>query len=111
VGVSEDSLAAARRLRLVRAELAAGRRARDQLALDSGGPRRSAKNGWTFADGSYHALFETIKHADEGPDGRTIGVLGVARDVTQQRSAVAGSCATAKRSSAPSSARPPTASR
>jgi two-component system sensor histidine kinase/response regulator len=67
--------------------VAAGRRARDQQALDAGTPQVSEE--WLdFSDGSYHALFETLRTPMKDRSGRTIGVLGVARDVTQQRSAV-----------------------
>ena len=68
-------------------EVATARRARDQQALDAGTPQVSEE--WLdFSDGSYRALFETIRTPMKDPTGRTTGVIGVARDVTRQRSAV-----------------------
>ena len=67
-------------------ELADFFRANDRLAMEAGGPRTNEE--WlTFAEGGYHGLFETIKTPMRAGDGRVIGVLGVARDITQLRQA------------------------
>lgn len=39
----------------------------------------------TFADNGYSGLFETIKTPMKGPDGKLIGVLGIARDITKRK--------------------------
>jgi PAS domain S-box-containing protein len=62
-------------------------RTNDRLAMAAGGPRVNEE--WlTFADGGYHGLFETTKTPMREADGRVMGVLGVARDISAQRSAV-----------------------
>jgi PAS domain S-box-containing protein len=67
-------------------ELADFFRANDRLALASGGPRVNEE--WlTFAKGGYRGLFETIKTPMKTHDGRLVGVLGISRDITQQRRA------------------------
>ena len=67
-------------------ELAESFRENDRLALEVGGPRTNEE--WlTFAADGYHGLFETIKTPMRDADGRLIGVLGIARDVTRQRQA------------------------
>jgi PAS domain S-box-containing protein len=43
---------------------------------------------WLYSrDGRYRGLYQTIKTPVRGADGALIGVLGVARDITQQREA------------------------
>jgi PAS domain S-box-containing protein len=65
-------------------DLADSFRANDRLALESGGPRTNEE--WlTFAATGYRGLFETIKTPMRTHDGRLIGVLGIARDITRQR--------------------------
>ncbi len=67
-------------------ELADFFRANDRLALLANAPRINEE--WlSFADGSYHGLFETIKTPMRASDGRLIGVLGIARDISHQRKA------------------------
>jgi two-component system sensor histidine kinase/response regulator len=61
-------------------------RANDKRAMDAGGP--VVNEEWlTFADGSHQGLFETLKTPMKAEDGRVLGVLGVARDVTAQHEA------------------------
>ncbi|MDK9725534.1 MAG: PAS domain-containing protein [Sterolibacteriaceae bacterium MAG5] len=61
-------------------------RANDRLALEADGPR--ANEEWLeFGDGSYRGLFQTIKTPMRSPDGRLIGVLGIAHDITAERNA------------------------
>ncbi len=58
-------------------------RANDRLAAETGGPRVNEE--WLTSVGGYRGLFETTKSPVRAPDGRLIGVLGVARDITQQQ--------------------------
>ncbi|MGD9949006.1 MAG: PAS domain S-box protein, partial [Desulfobulbus sp.] len=59
-------------------------RAHDQKAIAAGQPRMNEE--WLeFADGSRRALFETIKTPIRDDRGTLIGVLGIARDITQRR--------------------------
>jgi PAS domain S-box-containing protein len=70
----------------VGAELAAFFRHHDERALAAGGPRVNEE--WlTFASDGYKGLFETVKTPVLDADGRPIGVLGVARDITERRNA------------------------
>ena len=56
----------------------------DRAAIAAGKP--SINEEWlTFADDGYHGLFETIKTPMYGRDGHLIGVLGVARDISEHR--------------------------
>jgi PAS domain S-box-containing protein len=61
-------------------------RAHDRKALEAGKP--SSNEEWlTFADNGYRGLFETIKTPMHDADGNLIGVLGVARDITDRKRA------------------------
>ena len=65
-------------------ELAEFFRANDRAAAEAGGPRRNEE--WlAFAADGYRGLFETIKTPMRAPDGRLVGVLGIARDITASR--------------------------
>lgn len=65
-------------------ELADAFRAHDELASLSGQPRVNEE--WiTFADDGHRELVETIKRPLRDPDGRLIGVLGIARDITERK--------------------------
>ena len=56
-------------------------RENDRKAMEADGPR--ANEEWlTFARDGYRGLFETIKAPMRGPDGKIMGVLGIARDIT-----------------------------
>ncbi|MCU7936548.1 MAG: PAS domain S-box protein [Candidatus Thiodiazotropha sp. (ex Dulcina madagascariensis)] len=64
-------------------ELADFFRANDQAAIEAGAPRSNEE--WiTFADDGHRALMLTTKAPIHDGD-TTIGVLGIARDITQQR--------------------------
>ncbi|WP_051261282.1 PocR ligand-binding domain-containing protein [Desulfovibrio inopinatus] len=59
-------------------------REHDRKAIAAGGP--SSNEEWlTFADNGYHGLFETIKTPMRDAEGTTIGVLGIARDITDRK--------------------------
>lgn len=56
-------------------------RENDRRAMEADRPR--ANEEWlTFTQDGYRGLFETIKAPMRGPDGKVVGVLGIARDVT-----------------------------
>ncbi len=62
-------------------ELADFFREHDRKAMQVGGP--SVNQEWiTFADDGHRALLETIKTPMRDAEGRIIGVLGIARDIT-----------------------------
>jgi len=61
-------------------------RKHDDIAVKAMKP--SVNEEWlTFADGSYSGLFETIKTPMYGSKGQLIGVLGIARDITERKRA------------------------
>ncbi|MGE5471703.1 MAG: PAS domain-containing protein [Bacteroidota bacterium] len=56
----------------------------DRAAMEANGP--SLNDEWlTFADNGYRGLFETIKTPMRGDDGHLIGILGIAREITERR--------------------------
>jgi diguanylate cyclase (GGDEF)-like protein/PAS domain S-box-containing protein len=56
-------------------------REHDRRAMEAGEPR--ANEEWlTFAGDGYQGLFETIKAPLRSPDGKVIGVVGIARDIS-----------------------------
>ena len=56
-------------------------RENDRKAMEADQPR--ANEEWlTFARDGYRGLFETLKAPMRGSDGKLIGILGIARDVT-----------------------------
>jgi two-component system, cell cycle sensor histidine kinase and response regulator CckA len=58
----------------------------DRKAMEAGGP--SINEEWlTFAETGYHGLFETIKSPMRDAEGTLIGVLGVARDISERKQA------------------------
>ncbi len=65
-------------------ELAAFFRANDRVAVESGRPI-SNEEWLTFADNGYRGLFETIKTPMHDRDGHLVGVLGIAREITEHR--------------------------
>jgi PAS domain S-box-containing protein len=67
-------------------ELADSFRDNDKRAIARGKP--SSNEEWiTFADDGHLALLDTIKTPMYTPDGRLIGVLGIARDITRRKKA------------------------
>jgi PAS domain S-box-containing protein len=70
----------------VDAELADFFREKDRAAMAAGVP--SINEEWvTFAEDGHRALLETIKTPMHDTDGRLIGVLGIARDITARNRA------------------------
>jgi len=64
-------------------------REHDRRAMAAGKP--SINEEWlTFADNGYKGLFETIKSPLSGADGDLIGVLGIARDISERKNAENG---------------------
>jgi len=61
-------------------------RANDSAAITAGGPR-SNEEWLTFADDNHQALVLTTKTPVHDANGRLMGVLGVARDITERRHA------------------------
>ena len=68
----------------VEPELAEFFRANDRLAIEEGGSR-SNEEFLRFADGSYEGFFDTIKTPMKNSSGEVIGVLGIARDITDRK--------------------------
>jgi diguanylate cyclase (GGDEF)-like protein/PAS domain S-box-containing protein len=67
-------------------ELAAFFRKNDLAAIEADGP--SINEEWlTFAADGYRGLFETVKSPMRDADGNLVGVLGVAREITQRKQA------------------------
>ena len=61
-------------------------RLHDRKAMETDRP--SINEEWlTFSDDGYHGLFETIKTPMRDADGHLIGVLGIARDITERNNA------------------------
>jgi PAS domain S-box-containing protein len=83
VGATKTDLLGKTDYDFVDKELADWFREHDRLALEAGGP--SLNEEWvTFADG-HRELLETIKTPVKDASGQPVGVLGIARDVTQSR--------------------------
>ena len=59
-------------------------RAKDREAIEQGSARVNEES-LTFADDSYSGIFETIKTPMYDADGTLIGVLGVSRDISEQK--------------------------
>lgn len=80
-GSAEADIVAKTDYDFVDAELADFFRENDRRAIAAGGP--STNDEWlTFANTGERRLYATIKTPMIDPDGRVIGVLGVARDIT-----------------------------
>jgi two-component system sensor histidine kinase/response regulator len=85
-GARESDIVGKTDFDFVSAELAKFFRANDQTAAEAGRPTRNEE--WlTFADGGYRGLFETTKTPMRSADGRLLGVIGVARDITERHQA------------------------
>ncbi len=67
-------------------ELAVFFQEHDREAAQAGGPRMNEEL-LTFADDGYQGHFETIKAPLIADDGHLIGVLGVARDISERKAA------------------------
>jgi len=65
-------------------ELADFFRDHDRAAMAAGKP--SMNEEWlNFGDGSHHGLYETVKTPMYDRDGHLVGILGVAREITERR--------------------------
>jgi PAS domain S-box-containing protein len=64
-------------------ELADSFRAHDRAAMDKGGSVN--EEALTFARGGHQGIFETVKTPTYDADGRLLGVLGVAREITERK--------------------------
>ena len=102
-GASREQIVGKTDYDFVDRELADSFRANDRraIALD----RPSVNEEWlTFAEGGYRGLFETIKKPMKEDSGAVIGVLGVARDITERKQTEAVQAFLAQISSGPSDA-------
>jgi polar amino acid transport system substrate-binding protein len=63
-------------------ELADSFRAHDRKAMENGGSVN--EEALSFARGGYHGIFETVKTPTFDAQGRLLGVLGVAREITDR---------------------------
>ena len=85
-GSSRDGIVGKTDYDFVSRELADSFREHDRKAMAAGGP--SINEEWViFASDGYRGLFETIKTPMHDTQGRLIGVLGIARDITAARQA------------------------
>lgn len=86
LGMSESDVTGKTDFDLVDKELAEFFRKHDRLAVEAG---RTCVNEeyLTFASNDYQGLFETTKTPIFKANGKLIGVLGIARDITEEREA------------------------
>lgn len=70
--------------KFVSKELAESFRRSDQIAMEADSPQTNEET-LTFSDGGYTGLFESIKTPLIDSSGQLIGVLGIARDITEHR--------------------------
>jgi PAS domain S-box-containing protein len=82
-GVEESRLVGKKDCDFTSKEIADSFRMHDQKAMESKGSTVNEEY-LTFAENGYHGLFETIKTAMHDEDGNLIGVLGVARDISER---------------------------
>ena len=83
-GATEEEIVGNTDYDFVEKELADFFLVNDRRAMDAGGP--TVNEEWlTFADGGYRGLFETIKTPMRDEGGAIIGVLGIARDITEHK--------------------------
>ncbi|WP_240905607.1 PAS domain S-box protein [Thiorhodococcus mannitoliphagus] len=85
-GASEAEILGKRDADFVPAEVADLYRAKDRAAIAAAGP--VVNEEWrTFANDSHRSLFETINTPVLDPQGRVLGVLGIARDISAHKEA------------------------
>jgi len=85
-GASEAAIIGKTDNDFVSRELAESFREHDRRAMAAGKP--SSNEEWlTFADNGYRGLFDTIKTPMFDAGGALIGVLGIARDITERKRA------------------------
>ena len=86
-GASEGEIVGKTDFDFVDRNLAEAFRDHDRVAIASGKPNTSEE--WlTFADNAYRGLFETIKTPMFDAAGNLVGVLGIARDITERKNAM-----------------------
>ena len=83
-GVPEEEIVGFGDDAFVDAEQASHFREQDRRAMDTGRPV-TAEEWLRFAQDGYHGLFEITKTPVRDGDGKVVGVLGVAREITQLR--------------------------
>ena len=83
-GTAESEIIGKTDYDFVERELADFFRENDQKAIQAGGP--TSNEEWlTFADNRQRLMFDTIKTPMYDSDGTLIGVLGIARDITERK--------------------------
>ncbi|MHC1760651.1 MAG: PAS domain S-box protein [Negativicutes bacterium] len=83
-GAKEEEIVGKSDYDFVDKELADFFREHDRMAMAAGGP--SVNEEWlTFADNGERILVETVKTPMWDANGRIIGVLGIARDITERK--------------------------
>lgn len=85
-GAKEAEIAGKDDYDFVDKELADSFRAHDKAAMAAGKPTMNEEEV-TFADDGHRELLETIKTPLLGTDGKLIGVLGIARNITERKQA------------------------
>jgi PAS domain S-box-containing protein len=85
-GVPEARIVGRRDDDFVDAQRAAEFRSNDLAAIEAGGPRVNEET-IAFASDGHEELVETIKAPVFDHDGELIGVIGIARDITERRAA------------------------
>ena len=83
-GASESEIVGKTDYHFVEKDLADFFREHDQLAIEAGRPCMN-EEGLTFAEDGYHGLFETFKAPIHDASGNFIGVLGIARDISERK--------------------------
>ncbi len=83
VGAKEADIIGKSDYDFVDKELAGSFREHDRKAMAADKPKRNEE--WVrFTDDGHHALLETIRTPMHDADGKLIGVLGIARDITER---------------------------
>lgn len=84
-GLTEKELIGRTDFDLVARETALGYRRQDHALLVSGQARRTEE--WIPFKGGGGGYFETVKTPYYGPDGKSLGLIGVSRDITERKQA------------------------
>jgi len=84
-GAKESAIIGKTDFDFVDAELAEFFRKNDRAAIEAGGTRTNEEY-LVFADGSYEGYFDTTKMPMYDKEGNTVGVLGVAHDISERKS-------------------------
>ena len=83
-GAGESEIVGRTDYHFVEKDLADFFREHDQLAMKAGRPCMN-EEALTFAEDGYSGLFETIKTPIHDATGKLIGVLGIARDISERK--------------------------